>query len=292
MQHGYSKRAWKNLQNTHHFSISFMSVFQIRFQAIFQSSSSSSSSQNMQQFSGQSIWYFANGKAHQDIDIYISPYSKKMYLLRDAPSPGPLQISSFQGALKFSASTANQTVRTSQWSVDGAASNTKSWVIWEGKRQTKTHPFHWHPVSLSNLVHAYCWYSCWMYPTCLLMPVWSLCRNPKKMSLGTTKVHLLPEFLDKWYFLPKKTHPRVQTSSFSNLFAFFCTRTYISYNQKTPMKNLLFWHDFWEKTFPPIRTCKQIRLTNQFYPTPLIFFPAKEHWWWWKCLNFLAVASS
>ena len=35
MQHGYSKRAWKNLQNTHHFSISFMSVFQIRFQAIF-----------------------------------------------------------------------------------------------------------------------------------------------------------------------------------------------------------------------------------------------------------------
>lgn len=75
MQHGYSKRAWKNLQNTHHFSISFMSVFQIRFQAIFQSSSSSS--QNTQQFSGQSIWYFANGKARKDIDIYISPYSKK-----------------------------------------------------------------------------------------------------------------------------------------------------------------------------------------------------------------------
>lgn len=65
--------------------------------------------------------------------LYI-PLFKKMYLLRDAPSPGPLQISSFQGALKFSASTANQTVRTSQWSVNGAASNTRSWVIWEGKR--------------------------------------------------------------------------------------------------------------------------------------------------------------
>lgn len=99
-------------------------------------------------------------------------------------------------------------------------------------------------------------------------------------------------------FSPPSPLPKKNTSTgpnlhqFSNLFAFFCTRIYISYNQKTPMKNLLFWHDFGKKTFPPIRTCKQIRLTNQFYPTPLIFFPAKEHWWWWKCLNFLAVASS